>query len=62
MPLVRALLLMAGGDQPVGGAYTAMLPAVAGGRCNGGPHALGWLMGAGGAGALVGTLYLASRG
>jgi MFS family permease len=61
MPLVRALLLMLMAASVTGGAYSAMLPAVAVGTLHGGPHALGWLMGAGGAGALVGTLYLASQ-
>jgi MFS family permease len=61
VPLVRALLLLLLSTSLFGGAYTAMLPAVAEGTLHGGPYALGWLMGAGGAGALVGTLYLAGR-
>jgi MFS family permease len=61
MPLLRALLLMLMAASLTGGPYSAMLPAVAQGTLRGGPHALGWLMGAAGAGALVGTLYLASQ-
>jgi MFS family permease len=60
-PLVSALLILLAATSVLGGAYTAMLPAIAGGTLRGGPHTLGWLMGAGGAGALVGVLYLASR-
>lgn len=61
VPLVRALLLLLAAVSVLGGAYTAMLPAVAEDTLHGGPHTLGWLMGAAGAGALVGALYLASR-
>ncbi len=61
VPLVRALLLSLAAISVLGGAYTAMLPAIAKGALHGGPHALGWLMASGGAGALAGTLYLASR-
>lgn len=61
VPSVRALLLLLAATSVFGGAYTALLPAVANGTLRGGPHALGLLMGAGGAGALVGALYLASR-
>ncbi len=60
-PLVRALLLLFAATSVLGGAYTAMLPAIAEDTLHGGAHALGWLMGAAGAGALVGALYLASR-
>jgi MFS family permease len=61
LPLVRALLLLLAVTSMFGGAYASLLPAVAGDTLHGGPHTLGWLMGAGGAGALVGMLYLASR-
>jgi len=60
VPMVRSLLLLLAATSVLGGAYISMLPAVAA-QMHGGPHALGWLMGAGGAGALVGTLFLASR-
>ena len=60
-PLVRAVLLLLAAVAVCGGAYTAMLPALAEGTLGGGADALGWLMGASGAGALCGALYLASR-
>jgi MFS family permease len=41
--------------------YTVLMPAVAGRVLHGGPHTLGFLMTASGAGALGGALYLASR-
>ncbi len=61
VPLVRGLMLLLAVTSVFGAGYGALLPAVAVGTLHGGPHALGWLMGAGGAGALVGTLYLANR-
>jgi MFS family permease len=61
MPLIRDLLLLFAVTGTFGGAYSSLLPAVAEGTLHGGPHALGLLMGAAGAGALVGALYLASR-
>jgi len=62
IPVVRGLLLLFAITGTLGGAHTALLPAVAERSLDGGPHALGALMGAGGAGAIVGGLYLASRG
>ena len=41
--------------------YTVLMPAIASSLLHGGPHTLGFLMTASGAGALVGALYLASR-
>jgi MFS family permease len=61
MPLVQTLLLSLAATSVLGGAYTALLPAVAGDTFHGGPHTLGLLMGMAGAGALVGAIYLASR-
>lgn len=61
VPMVRALLLLLAVTSVFGGAYTSLLPAVAGDSLRGGPNALGLLMGSAGAGALVGVLYLASR-
>ncbi len=61
MPLLRGLLLLFLVTSTFGGAYAALLPAIAEGSLGGGPHALGAMMGAAGAGALVGALYLASR-
>jgi MFS family permease len=61
LPLLRAMLLLFAVSATLGNAYAALLPAVAEGSLHGGPHALGAMMGAAGAGALVGALYLASR-
>ena len=61
VPLVRALMLSLAATSVLGGAYTALLPAIAEGTLHGGSGGLGKLMGAAGAGALVGVLYLASR-
>lgn len=60
VPLVKALLLLLAATSVLGGAYQALLPAV-NAALGGGEHGLGWLMGAAGAGALCGALYLANR-
>ncbi|HET7501863.1 MAG TPA: MFS transporter [Kofleriaceae bacterium] len=60
-PLVRAVLLLLASSSVLGGAYSTLLPVVARTTLHGGPHTLGVLMGAAGAGALVAALYLASR-
>ncbi|HEX2687263.1 MAG TPA: MFS transporter [Kofleriaceae bacterium] len=60
-PLVRAVLLLLTVSSVLGGAYGTLLPIVATTTLHGGPHTLGILMGAAGAGALTGALYLASR-
>jgi MFS family permease len=60
-PLVRAVLVLLGATSILGGAYTTLLPMVAGKTLAGGPHTLGVLMAAAGVGALVGALYLANR-
>jgi MFS family permease len=41
--------------------YTVLMPVIAARTLHGGAHTLGFLMGASGAGALAGALYLASR-
>jgi MFS family permease len=61
LPLVEALLLLLAAVSVLAGGYSALLPAVAIGAFHGGAHALGALMGAAGAGALVGALLLARR-
>lgn len=60
-PLIRALLLHLAVVSVLGGGYAALLPAFAAGTLGGGPHALGTLMAAAGAGALSGALLLARR-
>ena len=44
MPLVRASLLLLAVTSVLGGAYTTLLPVVAGATLHGGPHTLGILM------------------
>jgi predicted MFS family arabinose efflux permease len=41
--------------------YSSLMPVYAKDIFGGGPHALGWLLAAAGGGALVSTVYLASR-
>ena len=60
-PVVRAPLTLLAVTSVLGGAYSTLLPMVAGKTLAGGPHTLGVLMAAAGCGALVGALYLASR-
>ncbi|HEX7837365.1 MAG TPA: MFS transporter [Kofleriaceae bacterium] len=60
-PLVRAVLLLLAASSVLAGAYSTLLPLVAGTTLHGGPDTLGFLMGAAGLGALTGALYLASR-
>ena len=60
LPMRSALLLLAI-VSIAGMPYTVLMPAVAAKQLHGGPNTLGWLMAAGGVGALAGGLYLASR-
>ena len=58
---IRAILLLLALVSLVGMPYTALMPIFAGGILHGGPHTLGFLMGASGVGALIGALMLARR-
>jgi MFS family permease len=58
---VRVVLLLLSLVSLMGMPYTVLMPVVATQVLHGGPHTLGFLMGASGFGALLGTLYLASR-
>ena len=60
-PPVRNLLLLIALLGTFGMPYTTLMPEVASKVLHGGPHLLGWLMTAGGVGALGGALYLAGR-
>ena len=60
-PPVRAILLFLGLLSLFGIPITVLLPVFATKNLGGGPHTLGFLMGAIGAGALIGAIYLASR-
>ncbi len=58
---VGALLLQVTLVSVMGMPYAVLMPVIAGKVLHGGPHTLGLLMTATGVGALLGTLYLASR-
>ena len=60
VPIRSALILLAI-VSVAGMPYTVLMPAVTARQLHGGPHTLGWLMAAGGTGALMGGIYLASR-
>ncbi|MDB4885792.1 MAG: protein of unknown function DitE [Gemmatimonadetes bacterium] len=60
LPVRWALLLLAL-VSVMGMPYTVLMPAISATVLHGGPHTLGFLMTASGAGALVGALYLAQR-
>ncbi len=59
-PILYILLLLAL-TRLAGMPYMVLMPIFARDILHGGPHTLGFLMGASGVGALVGALYLASR-
>jgi len=61
LPLVYAVLLLLLTTATLAGGYVGLMPAIAQGTLHGGAHALGILLGASGAGALTGALYLAGR-
>lgn len=58
---VRSALLLLSLISIMGMPYTVLMPAISARVLHGGPHTLGFLMTASGAGALGGALYLASR-
>lgn len=58
---IRYIIFIIGLISLVGMPYTVLMPIFAKEILNGGPHTLGFLMGASGTGALIGAVYLASR-
>jgi MFS family permease len=60
-PPVRALLMIVTIVSIFGTPYVVLMPVIASTVLHGGPHTLGLLMTASGVGALIGTVYLASR-
>jgi MFS family permease len=58
---IRYLLLLLALVSLMGMPYTVLMPVIAAQVLHGGPHTLGFLMGATGVGALGGAIYLASR-
>lgn len=58
---IRSILLLLALVSLVGMPYTVLMPIFAGKILHGGPHTLGFLMGASGVGALLGAFRLAAR-
>jgi MFS family permease len=58
---IRSVLLLVTLISLMGMPYTVLMPVIADQVLHGGPHTLGFLMGATGIGALSGAVYLASR-
>jgi MFS family permease len=58
---IRAILLLLAVVSLVGMPYIVLMPIFAGKVLHGGPHTLGFLMGASGVGALTGAIVLATR-
>jgi MFS family permease len=58
---IRAVLILLAVVSLLGMPYSVLMPVFASEVLHGGPHTLGFLMAAAGVGALIGTLYLASR-
>ena len=58
---IRSILLLLALISLMGMPYTVLMPVMAADVLHGGPHTLGFLMGATGVGALGGAVYLASR-
>ena len=58
---IRYILLLLALLSLVGMPFVVLMPVFAGDILGGGPHTLGFLMGASGIGALISALYLASR-
>jgi MFS family permease len=60
-PPIRAILFLVGLVSLLGMPYAVLMPVFAAEVLHGGPHTLGLLMTAPGIGALIGTIYLATR-
>jgi len=60
-PPIRSILLLLALVSLVGMPYTVLMPIFASEVLHGGPHTLGFLMGAVGVGALLGAVFLANR-
>ena len=58
---IRSIILLLALVSLVGVPYSVLMPVFAATVFHGGPHTLGFLMGASGCGALVGALWLATR-
>jgi MFS family permease len=58
---IRSILFLVATVSLLGMSYSSLLPVFARDIHNGGAHTFGFLMGSAGGGALIGTVYLASR-
>ncbi len=58
---IRSILMLLALISLVGMQYTVLMPIFAGQVLHGGPHTLGFLMGASGVGAIAGGMFLATR-
>ena len=58
---IKSILILLGTVSLLGASYVILMPVFAKNIFHGGPRTLGFLMAAVGVGALIGTLYLASR-
>jgi len=58
---IKAILFLLGVISLMGMSYAVLMPVFARDILHGGPHTLGFLMGAVGVGSLAGTIYLASK-
>ena len=58
---IRSILLLLAAISLLGASYTVLMPLFAAQTLHGGPHTLGYLMGASGVGALIGAATLAFR-
>jgi len=58
---IKAILFLLGIISLMGMSYAVLMPVFAKDILHGGPHTLGFLMGAVGVGSLAGTIYLASK-
>src|SRR5471032_1957959 len=58
---IRSIILLLALVSLVGVPYSVLMPIFAATVFHGGPHTLGFLMGASGCGALAGALWLATR-
>jgi MFS family permease len=60
-PPIRSIIFLLGLVSLMGMPYTVLMPVFAKEILHGGSHTFGFLMGASGIGALIGTIYMASR-
>jgi MFS family permease len=60
-PAISTVLIFVAGMSLFAMPYGVLMPVLAKSTLGGGPETLGWLLGGGGAGAMIGALFLAAR-